>query len=113
MLMVDESAGLRGAHYLAVYGRRRPAETLVRTAVSARFMVRMGSPGSIPAGAPHQTSSSGRGVTPDLSPPREPLDAVCQRFASSICTPCVVVAPAVAARRSRVATGLAGGGAPA
>jgi hypothetical protein len=28
----------RGARYLAVYGRRRAAETLVRTAVSARFM---------------------------------------------------------------------------
>jgi hypothetical protein len=32
------------AHYLTIYGRQRPAETLVRTAVSARFMVRMGSP---------------------------------------------------------------------
>jgi hypothetical protein len=32
------------AHYLAVYGRERPAETQVRTAVGARFMVRMGSP---------------------------------------------------------------------
>jgi hypothetical protein len=34
----------RRAHNLAVYGRERPAETLVRTAVSARFMVGMGPP---------------------------------------------------------------------
>jgi hypothetical protein len=34
----------RAAHYLTVYGWPRPAETLVRTAVSARFMVRMSSP---------------------------------------------------------------------
>jgi hypothetical protein len=31
------------AHYLTVYGRQRPAETPVRTAVAARFMVRMDS----------------------------------------------------------------------
>ena len=48
----------RRAHYLAVYGRPRPAQTLVRTAVSARFMVRMGSPVRFRRGAPHQTSSS-------------------------------------------------------
>jgi hypothetical protein len=32
------------AHYLRGYGRERPAETLICTAVSARFLVRMGSP---------------------------------------------------------------------
>jgi hypothetical protein len=46
--------GARGAHYFAVYGRERAAETLVRTAVSARFMVRMGSPVRFRRGAPHR-----------------------------------------------------------
>jgi hypothetical protein len=44
--------GAHGAHYFAVYGRERAAETLVRTAVSARFMVRMGSPVRFRRGAP-------------------------------------------------------------
>jgi hypothetical protein len=57
-------AASRRAHYLAVYGRQRPAETLVRTAMAARFMVRMGPPvllvcGGTPGrgrGAPHCNS---------------------------------------------------------
>jgi hypothetical protein len=36
--------GARGAHYFAVDGRERAAETLVRTAVTASFTVRMGPP---------------------------------------------------------------------
>jgi hypothetical protein len=39
-----EDVQQRRAHYFAVYGCQRPAETPVRTAVRARFMVRMGSP---------------------------------------------------------------------
>jgi hypothetical protein len=44
----------RRAHYLSAYGRERAAETLVRTAVGARFMVRMGSPISCQGAAHHQ-----------------------------------------------------------
>jgi hypothetical protein len=38
-----EDVQQRRAHYLTVYGCQRPAETPVRTAVSARFMVRKNS----------------------------------------------------------------------
>jgi hypothetical protein len=60
MLVATRTASSRRAHYLRGYGRERPGETAFRTAVSARFMVRMGSPVRFRRGALPQTSSSGR-----------------------------------------------------
>jgi hypothetical protein len=44
MALAVRAAAACRAHYFAVYGCQPAAETLARTAVSARFMVRMGSP---------------------------------------------------------------------
>ena len=61
MAIADRSWPVRQrAHYFAVYGCERPGKTPVCTAVTARFMVRMGSPVRFRRGAPPQTSSSGR-----------------------------------------------------
>jgi hypothetical protein len=87
--IVSRRGPARGAHYLAAYGRQRPAETLLRTAVSARFMVRMGSPVRFRRGAPHKTSSSGRVQHPACCMPGGLGAPVCQRFASR--SPTVVV----------------------
>jgi hypothetical protein len=54
-----EDVQQRRAHYFAVYGCQRPAETLICTAVSARFMVRMGSPVRFRRGAPARLLTSG------------------------------------------------------
>jgi hypothetical protein len=48
---------MRRAHYLAVYDGERAAETLVRTAVSARFMVRMCSPSPFRCGTTYRLTS--------------------------------------------------------
>ena len=45
-----EDVQQRRAHYFAVYGCQRPAETPVRTAVSARFMVSGSWPAATPEG---------------------------------------------------------------
>src|SRR5512132_2406777 len=55
------AAGSRRAHYLAVYGRRRPAEMQLRTAVSERFMVRMRSSDQRPGRTPPTWTLPGLG----------------------------------------------------
>ena len=73
---------------MAVYGRQRPAQTLVRTAVSARSMVRMGSPVRFRRGARPKTAGQARSCTQPVAY-RELRTAICQRIASPICTLCV------------------------
>jgi hypothetical protein len=74
------AAGQRRAHYLAINGRRRTAETLVRTAVGARFMVRMGSPVRFRRGLHHKPAAQARCNSRPVARPRAG-NRVCQ----SIC----------------------------
>jgi hypothetical protein len=75
------------AHYLAIYGRQRPAETLVRTAVSARFMVRMGSRFDSGGGLNPKPAAQA-GVTPGLMcawrAPNRRLPEICQKARSVV-----------------------------
>jgi hypothetical protein len=73
------------AHYLTIYGRQRPAETLVRSG-SREIHGKDGVAGSIPAGGSTTTPQVRPSTRPDLSCDEDPATAFAREFATPTCT---------------------------